>query len=251
MFQVIADDLRQKIRTGVYPPGFRLPGSEDMETQYHAARETIQKARNLLAAEGLIWSVPKAGTVVQNQGTVPVRYSRYRRVLDPSPSGPWEVACAEAGVPGEMVMIAVLRTTADERAAAALGIPEGDPVICRRRHADIGDTYTQPVQLQTAVYPAALVAGTPIAAPGKITGGVYAALKDAGIPPVAADETVIAREPTREEARDLHLKGRPVLVIDRVTRDATGRPLEALRVVADPVHTTLVYDSLPLNGTAV
>jgi GntR family transcriptional regulator len=102
------------------------------------------------------------------------------------------------------------------------------------------------VQLHTASYPARLVRGTPIASEEKVTGGIYGALTAAGIPPATAAETVGARPASDEEAAELHMRSGVVLTVERVTRDATGRPIELLQIVADPSRTTLVYDPLPL-----
>lgn len=41
--------------------------------------------------------------------------------------------------------------------------------------------------------------------------------------------------------------GQPVLVVERLTRDGEGRPIESVRVVATADRTTLVYDELPIT----
>ena len=55
------------------------------------------------------------------------------------------------------------------------------------------------------------------------------------------------RPPTGEEAAALRMQGVAVLVMERITRDAAGRALEWLRIVADPARTVLAYDDLPLR----
>ena len=247
-YRQLADELRQAIRSGVY--GSKLPRNQDLMAQHGLSKETVSHAIKVLQAEGLVRTVQKAGTFVLDQRTVRVEFSRYASVLEPgSLLGPWETACRRAGIPGEMNLIKVTRTTADDWTADHLEISVGAPVVCRHRHAVIGSgRRRQVVQIHTACYPADIVAGTPIAGTDKVAGGVYAALKAAGIPPVTADETVTARTATAEELAVLDMRDGPVLLVERVTRDVTRRPIEVLRIVADPAHTTLVYDALPLNG---
>ena len=247
-YRQVATELRQAISDGQYAPGTTLPAITDLAANYGVSKTTASAAVQLLAAEGLVRPVRKLGTLVLEQRTVRVAFSRYATVLTPGGNlGPWETACQQQGISGQMVVVDVEHTRADDRTARALGITAGDPVICRSRHATIGRHGGQIVQLHTAYYPAALIAGTPLSEDQKVTGGAYAALAAAGLTPVTADETVTTRPAEPDEAAELHLHGGPVLVVDRITRDGAGRALESLRVVADPAHTTLVYDNLPLT----
>ncbi len=54
--------------------------------------------------------------------------------------------------------------------------------------------------------------------------------------------------PTPDEAQTLGLvPGQPVLMAERVTCDAEGRPIELVRLVATADRTVLVYDELPIT----
>jgi GntR family transcriptional regulator len=248
----VAADLRAAIEAGTYPPGSTLPGIIALAAELGVGRETVSKAFALLEAEGLVAAdpaSPRSGTVVLDQRPVRVEFSRYADVLTPGGlRGPWETACDRAGVTGSMVLIDVEQAVgAPQDVADALGIRPGNPVTCRNRHAELGPG--QVVQIHAAWYPQWVAEASAIGETGNIVGGIYLALTAAGLRPISADEAVTVRTATPIEAAELHLRGTSVLVVERVTRDLDGKPLEFLRVVADPARTSLVYDGLPLaNG---
>ena len=246
-YRELAAELRDGIATGEYPAGSRLPTIIDLATERGMGKNTASAAIALLEAEGLVQASTKTGIVVLDRRPVQVALSRYAEVLRPGGQlGPWETACQQAGIPGRMVLIEVETVPADADVAAILDLPTaGRRIVRRSRHAVLGDP-GQVVQLHTASYPARLVHGTPIATDDKVTGGIYAAFTAAGIPPATASETVGARPASDEEAAELHVRSGAVLTVQRITRDAAGRPIELLEIVADPARTTLVYDPLPL-----
>ena len=246
-YRQVAAELRDAIAAGEYPAGSRLPAIADMAATRGTSINTVFTAVRLLEAEGIVRAIQGSGVVVLDRRPVQVAYSRYTAVMQPGGQlGPWETACQQAGIPGRMVLIEVETVPSDPDVAAILDLPTARRRIVRRsRHAVLGDP-EQVVQIHTASYPARLVHGTPIAADEKVTGGIYAAFAAAGIPPATASETVGARPASDEEAAELHVRSGAVLTVQRITRDATGRPIELLEIVADPARTTLVYDPLPL-----
>lgn len=56
--QQIRKDLSERIGSGEYPPGGRLPTRRELADQYHVHIGTIQHALDLLKADGLIEPVP-------------------------------------------------------------------------------------------------------------------------------------------------------------------------------------------------
>ena len=56
----VADELREAILRGVYPPGTRLR-QEELAGQYGASRVPVREALRLLASEGLVTTVANAG----------------------------------------------------------------------------------------------------------------------------------------------------------------------------------------------
>ena len=246
-YRQLAAELRDSITEGGYPAGTRLPTIAELATARGMGKNTISAAISLLESEGLIRATTKTGIIVLNRRPVRVALSRYAAVLRPDgQAGPWETACQQSGIPGQMVLIEVETVPASPDVAEALELPRANPRIVRRsRHAMLGDP-GQVAQLHTASYPARLIRGTPIARDKKVTCGIYGAFIAAGITPATAAETVGARPATDDEAAELHIRSGDVLTVDRVTRDTTGRPIEYLQIVANPALTTLVYDPLPL-----
>ncbi|WP_326822612.1 GntR family transcriptional regulator [Streptosporangium sp. NBC_01756] len=201
----------------------------------------------MLRDEGFIWRVANRGLVVQDRRPVVVDLTL--AVAPGNTLGPWESTCQHAGVAGQMVMTGVHQEPAAVDVAEALDLRTGDPVVVRSRHATIDG---QAVQLDTALYPLALVDGTPVARSGKNVGGIYAALTEAGmVPAVIARQVVGSRPASDDEATQLKLpRGAWVLTVERVTNDAHGRPVELLRFVANPLRVRLLEEGLPLTPPA-
>ncbi|MFD1485074.1 GntR family transcriptional regulator [Lacticaseibacillus baoqingensis] len=63
-YQQIADEIRDRIRTGVYPPKSLLPDQNTLAKAFGVSRMTIKKALDGLASEGLIYKQSGLGTYV-------------------------------------------------------------------------------------------------------------------------------------------------------------------------------------------
>lgn len=248
-WQAIADRIRAQIEDGTYPPGSVLPSIDEQVADGEGSRATVHQAYRSLEATGYVVIVRRRGTVVRDRTPVRVPLSRYGKVMRPGGArGPWETATAEQGLEGRMVAVSVTTEEAPAHVAESLGLPAGAPVVRRVRHATIG---SEVVQVQQAWYPAEVAEAAGLTGSGKITGGIYGALHGAGLPPDEADEVVTARMPTADEARQLSIGASvPLLVVERVTRDTTGRALELLQIIGAADRLQLVYDSLPLGGRA-
>lgn len=64
LHQRIGLDLEAKIRSGAWPPGFRIPFEHELTAQYGCARATVNKAVSALVAAGLIERRRRAGSFV-------------------------------------------------------------------------------------------------------------------------------------------------------------------------------------------
>jgi DNA-binding GntR family transcriptional regulator len=247
-YQEVAESVRQLIADGTYPPGSEVPSIEAMMGEYGVSRTTVRSAIKLLADDGLL--NPGRGrrkTTVRDSRRIKVSFSRYDSVMQPGGSaGPWETACAEQGLDGQMKTVAVDTRPIGQADADLLGVEPGSDVTYRLRHACVGD---EVLQVQQAWYPAGVALQAGLSSPAKVRGGVYGALTAAGLPPAAVDETIRGRMPTKEEA-DLMRTGTgvPLLTVERVTRGADGQALELLRVTAPADRIEFVYTNLPLAG---
>ncbi len=245
-YRDIAAVLRDQIDRGELPPGAHLPHTEELMTTHGASKHTVRAAVQVLVDEGLVVARRRYGTVVRDRRKVRIPLNRYQRSLESQGQlGPFEAACKEQGLNGEMGKVTVERVR-DPDVAALLGLASQDDLVCRRREALIDK---QTVQFQSAWYPLDVAQAAGLEREGKIEGGIYRALIEAGIPAVEADERVVARAPTKEEAADLGTAiGTPVITIERISKDSAGRPIELLRVVAAADRLELSYDALPLPG---
>jgi DNA-binding GntR family transcriptional regulator len=63
-YQQIAAWLRERIQSGEFPPGRRLPTEKDLMGELGVAATTARRAMRLLAEEGLIVTTPGRGSHV-------------------------------------------------------------------------------------------------------------------------------------------------------------------------------------------
>lgn len=190
---------------------------------------------------------PGRGTRTDLRQPVRLRLARVRgAALDPAgiPGGPWGVAVREAGMTPSVEMVAVVRVAAPRDVAGYLGLPVRGVVVYRCR-----DCYADGVivQRQEAWYPWHIAHGSALEQPGVIDVGIFAELARIGYRPAAISEEVSTRAPLQREAKLFHIPLRtPVLVVERVTRDAAGLVLEFLRVTSAGDRVFVAYEDLPL-----
>lgn len=231
-YQELADRLRADIYAERWAPGDTLPNIDVLAANVGVAIDTVRSAIEVLEREGLVRRIRRRGTVVQDWRAVPVKFNIYREVLEPGGTrGPWETACAAAGVNGTMVPIEVEREDADAEVAAALGLPdEARFTIRRSRQLHIDDL---PIGTSTAWIPYDLARDTPLAGPGKIEGGVYGALTALGHRPTVAEFGWVLRWATPGEMAEFRPRAGLVNVESRVTFDAEGNRIEYRVIIAD------------------
>lgn len=77
-YEVIADRLRQQIRSGEIPPGALLPSLRSLMKTQHASNKTVEQAVRLLVAESLVEAEPYRGYRVTgvDGGTLAARVAR-------------------------------------------------------------------------------------------------------------------------------------------------------------------------------
>ena len=76
----IADGIRDAVAAGVYLPGEPLPSLRVMALQAHVNANTVQKAYDELAREGLIYSQRGKGLFVAEQGKTSAKSSAQQSV---------------------------------------------------------------------------------------------------------------------------------------------------------------------------
>jgi len=65
LYQRILNDIRAKIVSGEWPPGYRIPFEHELTLQYGCSRMTVNKAMSQLAKSGLIERRRRSGSFVR------------------------------------------------------------------------------------------------------------------------------------------------------------------------------------------
>jgi len=82
-------------------------------------------------------------------------------------------------------------------------------------------------KLADSYYPAGIAAGTPLALPAKIRGGAVTLLAEMGHVFTDIVEEITARLPDSDEMSLLDIQDdEPLIILRRLSRDATGTPVE-------------------------
>lgn len=240
-YQRIASALRDKIQSGVYAQGDRLPPHRELAEDFGAAQETIRRAITQLQQEGLVITRGQRGTFVQARPSVRRTHTdfyRRRRPGSGESTSPFARSVAASG--GHAAWD--YRTThevAEDAVADRLGIQPGDPVIVTRYLYRQDGT---PIQTATSWEPATLTSGTPIELPEEGAAvGVVARFDLIGQRIDSVEEEITSRPPTTDEVRELELPpGTSVLVMKRTYR-VGDLPVETADIVMAGHRTVLSY----------
>ena len=82
-YRQLVDILRNRILSGEYSPGERMPTEDDLSSTYEVSRGTVRKAIAQLEAERLVHSEQGVGSFVQQMHPRAVPF----RLLDPAADG--------------------------------------------------------------------------------------------------------------------------------------------------------------------
>ncbi|MDO5511757.1 GntR family transcriptional regulator [Corynebacterium sp.] len=212
-YQEIADHLRHAIREGRLSPGDPIPSEAELCRQFSSARGTVRHAVGLLRTEGLISS---------GQG-------RRSRVLDTVPTQSFDNIfsfsqwCHNSGiVPGQQTQW-ITKKPADRTLAAALDIPDRDPVVSvfRLRLMD-----GAPAMVERLNYPWEF--GRHVLSFDTDSGSIYQHLIDSGVDIDTATRTIDAVGASPEDAELLQVPvGTPLLRVRRRAFTTDGTPIES------------------------
>jgi GntR family transcriptional regulator len=151
---------------------------------------------------------------------------------EPEVRGSASLFLAEAagqGITGERRMLFVGLEPATDHVATALGVEPGSDVLARRKLLSVNGV---PVRIATSYLRADLFAETPLAGGGFLEPSLQGAIKALGHRFGHADEHLIARPSTENEARTLRTDPKDwVVQILRVSFDQGGTPVHALETI--------------------
>ncbi|KNX37826.1 GntR family transcriptional regulator [Luteipulveratus halotolerans] len=209
LYHQLAEQLRDAVTSGRLQPGDPFENEMAMAQRLGLSRPTVRRAIQDLVAQGLLLRRRGLGTTVANRQIH--RRAELTSLYDDLQRG--------GEVPSTTVLD--LRSVPDETAALALGVPVDVDLTRITRVRTVGE---QPFALMRNWLPPAL---------GAVTrdqlerDGLYALLRERGVRPVVAHQTIGARRPTAAERRRLGLRpSEPVLTMTRAAFDAAGNPVE-------------------------
>lgn len=208
-FQV-AQRLEQLIESGEMPPGCRLDNEIALAEQLGLSRPTMRHAIQHLVDKGLL--VRKRGVGTQ------VVHAPVRRQVELSSLFD-DLHRAHRQPRTEILAFGVQPVPED--VAAAMRLPAGTEVIAfeRLRFAE-----NEPLALMHNYVP---VGVAQLTADALTRHGLYQLLRDAGVQPRIAEQTICARKAAASEARLLHeTRGAPLLTMQRTAYDHANRVVE-------------------------
>ncbi len=215
-YQTLRDQLRGEIAAGHYRDGARLPTESELVARHGLSRQTVRRAFQDLVAEGVVYRVPGRGTYASEPG------GRYLRQL-----GSIEDLMSLSD-DTTMEVLAGLRRRVDVDAASRLRLDDDVvySVVFRRLHDGVAFVSTTvhlvPSAAQQVLSSSALADG----AVGTHT--VIGLLEPHLTDPIAEAAQSITVAPADDLVADAVgcQPGHPMLRVDRLYSDASGRPVE-------------------------
>ncbi|GAB3829721.1 GntR family transcriptional regulator [Kribbella italica] len=242
LYQRIASELREQIRTGTIKAGDRLPTEVELRDQYDVSRNTVRLALAMLQNEGMISSVQGKGTIVREQIML-TYHAAWAESRDRNASDQTDAFYAEMkaqGRTGEYRDFEMRIKSASPHLAARLGVEEGDSLVSRAisRYAD-----GEPFSLQDSYYPMDIAQACGLLTPHDVPGGVIRAMAKKGHEEIGYVDELTTRMPTPDEARKLGGlgSGTPVLVYVRTTY-SDARPLRLTLTIFAGDRNRVVYE---------
>ncbi len=209
LYHQVAEQLGQAITGGQLQPGDPFENEIAVAERLGLSRPTVRRAIQELVDQGLLVRRRGLGTTVANR--------KVHRKFELTSL--YDELQRDGREPRTVVLD--LDTVTDERAAAALDLPADSPLLHMTRVRYAGET---PLALLTNWLPPSF---SDLDREELERHGLYAALRDRGVKPVVAQQSIGARMPSTSERRHLHIRGsQPVLTMSRMAFDAAGKAVE-------------------------
>ena len=210
LYYQVAQVLEQAIESGELPAGSRLENEVALAERLGLSRPTVRRAIAYLVDQGLV--VRKRGIGTQ------IVHAKVRRPLELTSL--YDDLSSDGRNPGTRVL-GLETVRAPDTVAHTLGIDDGSSVISLARLRLAGG---EPLAILHNYIPLGLV---PLTVESLERAGLYQLMREAGIRPHLATQTVGARAASAVEARTLgERKGTPLLTMQRTTYDNAGRAVE-------------------------
>ncbi|MEO3750135.1 GntR family transcriptional regulator [Streptomyces sp. B6B3] len=225
----IAASIRADIMSGDLAPGEQLPITQQLIERFGVSNQTVQRALQLLKAEGLIVGRSGRGVFVRETA---LRGFDSVGTMAPSGEGePYSVLAqaAQQATRGMYRILDVREVVPPVQVREAFGLRANGTALLRYRLLLLDD---DPAELVWSYYPMGIARGTALMDRRRIKGGSPTLLTGLGFPPREMVDTVTWRAPTEEEFVTLELPtGVPVSRTFRVVSSDDARPIEATVIV--------------------
>jgi DNA-binding GntR family transcriptional regulator len=245
----VLEDLRERIRGGLLPPGARVPSRNAIIVRYGVGETAAKHALQVLATEGLIEARTGSGCYVRK--LAPASYLDHDRLQHPgSPFGLDEAAQDRSGSARRLSWEhQTTRVIPPPHIALRLGLEPGAGWVISTRYLLTADS--EPIQLATSYEPERVTGATPVAVPeqGPLAGrGVIERMASIGIVVDEVVEELSVRPSLLAESAALGMPaGALALVIERAHL-ASGQPVEAGEIVIAADRFRLRY-RIPAPGS--
>jgi GntR family transcriptional regulator len=210
LYHQLAEQLSHAIATGALQPGDPFENEIALAERLGLSRPTVRRAIHELVSQGLLLRRRGLGTTVANRQIH--RRAELTSLFD-------DLKREGSSTPSTTVLSH--EVVQDERAATALGLPPDTPLLSVVRLRKAGDL---PLAVMHNWLPPTY---SDITREELEQDGLYAVLRERGVRPVVAHQSIGARPPTPAERRHLALRAsEPVLTMTRSAFDAVGNAVE-------------------------
>lgn len=235
----IAARIRADIISGNLAPGEQLPKTSDLMEQFGVASQTLQRALQLLKAEGFIYGLSGRGVFVR---PTPLHAVDSVATMAPSADGEpyaWIKEATKHAKVGTNQILEVAEVVPPAEARAGLELGPDETAAMRYRLLLLDG---EPSELVWSYYPMGLARGTALLERKKIKGGSPTLLAGLGHLPGEMVDRVSWRAPTEEEFVRLELPTEVAVAHTlRVVYSKEGRPIEATVMVKAGHMSQLLY----------
>jgi DNA-binding GntR family transcriptional regulator len=205
----MTSDLRKLITSGELAPGSPLPSESQLGEQYQVSRPTVRRALQTLEQEGLISAHAGRGRIVRDRRAMVYRPQQEFEPRRSSNMDRFTTALSEEGrQPSQSIGVAI--EGASGIIAERLGVPEGTPVVVRKRIRFIDG---EPFNINDTYHTLEVARNTAVMNPSDIPEGSNVVIEKVTGPEVRAVDEIYVRMPNPDEASRLKLStGTPVAV---------------------------------------
>jgi GntR family transcriptional regulator len=227
MYQQIAADLRNKIKSGELPPGAQIPTEGELQDIYNASRNTIRDAIKRLVSLGIVQTRPGQGTFVVGAAD-PFVTTLSAPAGSSFGGGEGATYLSQVGEQHRKPRVTIPKVEVQvpqQEVALRLRIGPDAQVVSRHQERYVDDT---PWSLQTSFYPMEFaLKADKLLMPADIEEGAVRYLEATeGLSQVGYRDWITARTPDEKEQSFFGIEhDATVFEIFRTAFDETGRPL--------------------------